>query len=61
MKAKFNIGVSPTRKYQKVNLELLEVEIEADTLEEIKAKVRQKFAWLRDEAELQLKVMLGEL
>ena len=52
-KSKFNIGVSPSRNFDKITLELIEEEIEYENDEELKAKIRQKFSLLNAEVELE--------
>jgi len=54
---KVNIGLAPSRNFDKVTLEILEEPIEFDTEEEFKAKVRRLFAILRDEVDLEFSHM----
>jgi len=55
--SKFNIGLAPSRNFDKVTLEMIEELIEYDSEEELKAKIRQKFSLLRDEVELEFSKM----
>ena len=55
--SKLNIGLAPSRNFDKVTLEMVEEPIEYDTDEELKAKIRQKFALLNAEVELEFSKM----
>jgi hypothetical protein len=55
--SKFNIGLAPSRNFDKVTLEMIEEPIEYDSDEELKAKIRQKFTLLRNEVELEFSKM----
>ena len=55
--SKFNIGLAPSRNFDKVTLEMLEETIEYDSEAELKAKIRQKFQLLREEVELEFSKM----
>ena len=57
MMSKFNIGLAPSRNFDKVTLEMMEEPIEYDSDEELKAKIRQKFKLLRDEVDLEFSKM----
>lgn len=50
---KVNIGLAPSRNYDKITLEVLEEPIEFTNEEEFKAKVRKIFSILREEVEIQ--------
>ena len=53
MKSKFNIGLKLSKDYQYVTAEFVEEEIEYENQEEMLAKIRQKFAIMKSEIELQ--------
>ena len=53
MKSKFNIGLKLSKDYQSVTAEFVEEEIEYENQEEMLAKIRQKFAIMKSEIELQ--------
>ena len=53
MKSKMDISISLSRDYNKISLSFIEEEIEYDSPEELKAKVRQKFKIMEDEINLQ--------
>ncbi len=57
MISKFNIGLAPSRNFDKVTLEMVEESIEYESDEELKAKIRQKFALLNAEVELEFSKM----
>lgn len=57
MISKFNIGLAPSRNFDKVTLEMVEEPIEYDSEEELKAKIRQKFQLLRTEVDLEFSKM----
>ena len=54
---KMNIGLALSRDYQKVTCELIEEIIEYDSEEELKAKIRQKFNFIRGEVDLEFSKM----
>ena len=60
MKSKLNIGLALSKDYQKVTCELIEEEIEYESDAELKAKVRQKFAIMKDEINLQFEKISGD-
>ena len=53
MKTKFNIGMKLSRNFQTVTCEFVEEELEFESNEEMKAKIRQKFEIMKGEVELQ--------
>ena len=53
MKSKFNIGLKLSRNFQTVTCEFVEEELEFESNEEMKAKIRQKFEIAKKEIELQ--------
>ena len=53
MKNKFNIGMKLSRNFQTVTCEFVEEELEFESDEEMKAKIRQKFEIAKKEIELQ--------
>ncbi len=53
MKSKFNIGLKLSRNFQTVTCEFVEEELEFESDEEMKAKIRQKFEIAKKEIELQ--------
>jgi hypothetical protein len=53
MKSKFNIGLKLSRNFQTVSCEFVEEELEFESEEEMKAKIRQKFEIAKKEIELQ--------
>jgi len=53
MKSKFNIGLKLCKDYQTVTCEFVEEELEFESDEEMKAKIRQKFEIAKKEIELQ--------
>ena len=53
MKSKFNIGLKLSKDYQSVTAEFVEETIEYENQEEMLAKIRQKFAIMKSEIELQ--------
>jgi len=53
MKSKFNIGLKLSKDFQSVNCEFVEETIEYENEEEMKAKIRRKFAIMKDEINLQ--------
>lgn len=53
MKSKFNIGLKLSRNFQTVTCEFVEEELEFETDEEMKAKIRQKFEIAKNEINLQ--------
>lgn len=55
--SKFNIGLAPSRNFDKVTLEMMEESIEYDSEAELRAKIRQKFQLLREEVELEFSKM----
>jgi len=57
---KVNIGLAPSRNYDKITLEVLEEPIEFENEEEFKAKVRKVFAILRKEVEIQFSQIQGK-
>ena len=50
---KVNIGVSLSRNFDKITLEMVEEPIEYENEEEFKAKIRKKFSLLNSEVELE--------
>lgn len=48
-----NIGLSLSRNYDKVTLEMVDEPISYDTPEELRAQIRQKFKLLKEEVEKQ--------
>lgn len=58
--SKCNIGLAPSRNYDKVTLEILEEPIEYETDEELKAKIRRIFTLLRAEVNLQFELLQGK-
>jgi predicted translin family RNA/ssDNA-binding protein len=59
MKSKFNIGLKLSRNFQTVTCEFVEEELEFDSPEEMKAKIRQKFEIAKSEIELQFDKLAG--
>lgn len=59
MESKVNIGLSISKNYDKITLEMVEEIISYDSDEEFKARVRQKFNILRDEVELEFTKIQG--
>lgn len=53
--SKFNIGLSLSRNFDKVVLEVTEENIEYNSDEELKAKIRKTFSLIKEEVELQFK------
>lgn len=53
VKSKFNIGLKLSRNFQTVTCEFVEEELEYNSPEEMKAKIRQKFEIAKREIELQ--------
>ena len=53
MKSKLNIELSLSRDYNKITLSFVEEEIEYESDEELKAKIRQKFEIAKNEINLQ--------
>jgi len=53
MKSKLNIELSLSRDYNKITLSFVEEEIEYESDEELKAKIRQKFEIAKKEINLQ--------
>lgn len=53
MESKFNIGLAPSRNFDKVTLEMVEEKIEYGSEEEMRAKIRKIFGILREEVELE--------
>ena len=53
METKINAGLSLSRNFDKVTLEILDEPISHETNEEFRAKVRQKFQILREEVNLE--------
>ena len=53
MKSKFNIGLKLSRNFQTVTCEFVEEELEFESEEEMKAKIRQKFEIAKKEINLQ--------
>ena len=53
MKSKFNIGLKLSRNFQTVTCEFVEEELEFESDEEMKAKIRQKFEIAKKEIEIQ--------
>ena len=51
--SKLNLELSLSRDYNKITISFVEEEIEYESDEEMKAKVRQKFAIMKDEINLQ--------
>jgi len=51
--SKFNIGLSLSRNFDKVTLEMIDEPIEYENEEQLKAKVRKIFGILTDEVNLQ--------
>lgn len=54
MKTKVNIGLTPSKNYQKVNIELLEHEIEYESDLDFQKELRRLFKLIRAEALHQL-------
>lgn len=55
--SKMNIGLSLSRNFNKVTLEMIEEPVEYESEEELRARVRQKFAILREEVDLEFTKM----
>jgi hypothetical protein len=53
MKSKFNIGLKLSRNFQTVTCEFVEEELEFESEDELKAKIREKFEIAKKEIELQ--------
>lgn len=53
METKVNIGLQLSRNYDKVILEFEDEPISYETVEELKAKIRQKFTIIREEVDLE--------
>ena len=51
--SKLNLELSLSRDYNKITISFVEESIEYESDEEMKAKVRQKFAIMKDEINLQ--------
>lgn len=59
MKSEFNIGLKLSRNFQTVTCEFVNEEIEYDSPEEMKAKIRQKFETAKKEIDLQFDKLNG--
>ena len=55
--SKMNIGLSLSRNFNKATLEMIEEPVEYESEEELRARVRQKFAILREEVDLEFTKM----
>jgi hypothetical protein len=53
MKSKFNIGLKLSRNFQTVTCEFVEEELEFESEDELKAKIREKFDIAKNEINLQ--------
>ena len=60
MKSKMNIEMSLSCDYNKISLSFVEEEIEYDSQEQLKAKIRQKFKIMKDEINLQFEKIKNE-
>ena len=56
---KIDIGLALSKNFDKVSLSISDEEIEFETDEEMKAKIRKIFNLLRDEVELEFKKIQG--
>lgn len=50
---KVNIGLTLSRNFQNVKLELVDEPIEHETDEELRANIRKKFGLIKDELEIE--------
>jgi hypothetical protein len=57
MKSKFNIGLKLSRNFQTVTCEFVEEELEYQTDEEMKEKIREKFDIAKKEIEAQFELI----
>jgi len=58
--SKLNLELSLSRDYNKITISFVEESIEYESDEEMKAKVRQKFAIMKDEINLQFEKISGD-
>jgi len=60
MKSCFNVGLKLSRDFQTITAEFVNEEIEYENEEEMKARIRQKFAIMKDEINLQFEKISGD-
>ena len=59
-KSNFTIGLKLSRDFQTITAEFVNEEIEYENEEEMKARIRQKFAIMKDEINLQFEKISGD-